>query len=506
VGPSGPTAGGSFRSGILWAAGAIAVSVLLLGVVAAVGYLRETVHRRTRIGVLAAVPWEAGLLLLAFLGWRRLDGGGALVTGRALEIQRPSLLLVVFPLLLLAGAGLLGARLFQIAARYVRSRSRRLAAPAYLAVHRVAGGARLALALVAGSALALGIFIQSQAMVRSLRTTVDAKAGIYVGSDVEARIDYQNVVPGHFAFPMTRVVRFPSAGTLSTGGTFDLLALNPASFAHAAYWNEAFAEVPLAELVRRLTDASDGALPVIVAGQAPAGITSIEVDQKGIPIRVVGTGSAFPGMASLRPLVVVDERLFLDGFDGYFNPLSTSQASTELWIKGNAAAIEDALPGLGFQPHLILTSSQVKDIPYITAVIDTFVVLNVLGLVAALLVIAGMLMYLQARERSQVVSYGLSLRMGMTHAAHRRALVSELAAMLGSSYLVGAALAVGASVLVVPMLDPLSVIPPSPLFVAPTTAIGATGVAIALVAWVGGWLTNRRAHRIDLGEVMRLAE
>jgi hypothetical protein len=34
-----------------------------------------------------------------------------------------------------------------------------------------------------------------------------------------------------------------------------------------------------------------------------------------------------------------------------------------------------------------------------------------------------------------------------------------------------------------------------------TVALG----VLALVTWLGGWLANRRARRLDLGEVMRLA-
>jgi putative ABC transport system permease protein len=116
-----------------------------------------------------------------------------------------------------------------------------------------------------------------------------------------------------------------------------------------------------------------------------------------------------------------------------------------------------------------------------------------------------MLMYLQARERSQIVSYGLSLRMGMTHGAHRRALAYELGAMLGASYLVGVFLAITASLLIVPMLDPLGAIPPSPLFVTPSRTIGAAVTVLAASALAGAWVASRRVRSIDFGEAMRVA-
>jgi predicted lysophospholipase L1 biosynthesis ABC-type transport system permease subunit len=132
--------------------------------------------------------------------------------------------------------------------------------------------------------------------------------------------------------------------------------------------------------------------------------------------------------------------------------------------------------------------------------------MNALGLVAAFLVIAGMLMYMQSRQRSQVVSYGLSLRMGMTHAAHRRALVTELASMLVYSYVVGLLLALGAAVLLVPRLDPLPSIPPNSLFVSPNPLLAVAFVGLIGTSWLGGWITNRRAKAADLGEVMRVAD
>ena len=71
-----------------------------------------------------------------------------------------------------------------------------------------------------------------------------------------------------------------------------------------------------------------------------------------------------------------------------------------------------------------------KDISYIAAVIDTFLVMNGLGVLAALLVFAAMLMYLQTRQRSEIVSYGLSLRMGMRSSRHLAAIAIEVGAML----------------------------------------------------------------------------
>jgi hypothetical protein len=139
-------------------------------------------------------------------------------------------------------------------------------------------------------------------------------------------------------------------------------------------------------------------------------------------------------------------------------------------------------------------------------VIQTFLVMNGLGFAAALLVIAAMLMYLQARQRSQVVSYGLSLRMGLSAKAHLRALTVELGMMLAVAYLTGVSLAVVSAHILVPMLDPLETIPPPSILVAPWMLIAITAAVLALAAAMGGWLTQRGARAADLGQVMRLAD
>lgn len=191
---------------------------MLIGAVATARYVHRSESHRAWMRILGVIPWEAGLLLLAYLAWRGLRGGGALVEDPGLGIQRPSLLIIAFPLILLAAAGVVGARLFAASARWIRGRSGGFHPSAYLAVHRLAGGGRLALALVAGSALALGVLVQSQTLVRSLETTVHAKARVYVGSDAQLRVDYHSQSPDGLDFPLTRVVRYPAAGALSSGG------------------------------------------------------------------------------------------------------------------------------------------------------------------------------------------------------------------------------------------------------------------------------------------------
>jgi hypothetical protein len=141
----------------------------------------------------------------------------------------------------------------------------------------------------------------------------------------------------------------------------------------------------------------------------------------------------------------------------------------------------------------------------ISAAIDTFII-NALGLIAAALTFVGMLMYLQARQRSQIVSYALSTRMGMRHGEHRRAFGIELGVMIAVGFVLGGVLAILAARVTVPLLDPIATIPPKPLFLIPRAIFVWTAVLAGLLTWGGAAVANRRARSVDLGEVMRVAE
>jgi putative ABC transport system permease protein len=506
LGPDGAISDDAIASAFQASALAVLGALVLLGLVSAVSFLHRSEHHRDRLRGVARLPWEIALIALAVVILRRLQTGGAVVVESATDVRRPNPLLLLFPVLFLTGFAAIGSRLLPVAARWLRPRSGRLSSWAYLAVHRLAAAPRLVVLLVAGSAISLGILIQGQALVSSLETTVEAKAKVFLGSDVQGRVDYQTPVPESFAMPMTRVVRRLNAGSLQpVGATFDLLAIDSSTFVRAVYWNDDFAQQPLQQIVDRLDDLGAGRVPVVLAGGYDYDPATIQIDSEEVPVDVVARTDAFPGMSSLRPLIVVDEATLLGALTLPASPLNVPSASTELWVRGDENPARHALAALEFPPTLVLSASEIEDIPYISAVVDTFVVLNALGLAAAVLVIAAMLMYLQSRQRSQLVSYGLSLRMGMTHEAHRRSLVAELGTMLCSSYAMAVVLALVAVVLMMPMLDPLEAIPPGPLFVSPTVLVtGAFGV-LAAITWLGGWLANRRARRLDLGQVMRLA-
>jgi hypothetical protein len=375
----------------------------------------------------------------------------------------------------------------------------------YLAIHRLAAGTLVTVLLVAAAGLSIGLFLHSRAVVRSLQETVDAKAHVFVGSDVQAWVSPDVEAPAGFRYPITRVTRIRDAGTLpGEANEFDLLAVDPATLREAGYWNDSFSELSFNALVSRL-ERGEGPIPVIVAGNTEARFDRMDLNQRPLDVTIVARTRAFPGMLGHRPLLVMPREALVEAY-GRGDPLSSSNSRAELWIRGPAPEIVDAVAALDINPFQVLTAARVKDIPYVAAVVQTFAVLNSLGLAAAVLVVAALLMYLEARQRSQLVAYGLSARMGMSPTSHAWSLTTEIGAMLLAALILGAAAGLVGAYLVGPYLDPLTSVPPGPLFDPPVLVVGLVLGALVVISWLGGWLTERRARRIPFGEVMRVAD
>jgi putative ABC transport system permease protein len=497
--------GTSIRTAVIAAGVAVIISILALGVVAALTSLRHAGRHHGRLSTLARIPWEILLLGVAAVAAARLPPGlGS--TEVALDVTPPSPYLLLFPVAFVAGFAGLGARLFREGFRAVRNRGAVRGRASYLALHRLAGAPLLPVLLVGAAGLCLGVFVHGQALARSLEFTVDAKARLFVGSDAQAWINPESQVPASFPLPMTRASRARQAGTADPGGAlFDLVGVDPDTVAEAAFWSDRFADVPLRELMSRLEGSDGGPVPVVVVGEGFAP-TALAMNQQVLPVEVVGRATAFPGMLSRRPLVVIDSDAVAEAYPAGTNPLITETATTELWIRGDP---DRALAALGDTPIAVfqtLTADRVKDLPRLSVVIDTFAVLDALGLATGVLVIAALLMYLQARQRSQVVAYGLSTRMGIAPVGHRASLLLETGSMLVIAFVLGVGLGLAAAAILVGRLDPLPVVPPDPLLVLPVPAVAACLVAVVVAAWLGAWITGRQAASARLGEVMRVAE
>ena len=506
VGPNGPVEP-SARTTALLASAAAAVGALVMIAVVNAGMFavhHEHKHHLTRAALW--VPWE----LLAFgalvlLGRSLHTGGGLVGTG---EVQRPGAPVFLYAIAFAAAVGILVAR---AAAGVIVWRARapggdRVSAR-WLALRRTASSVRLAAVFLIAAAIAVSVSVSAQGLVSSLRATAVAKAKIFVGSDVQAQVVPGAADPTDFPYPITLVEVVPDAGFFDDVSTsrFELLVIDPSTFANAAYWNGALADVPLDELVRRL-DADDGdTLPVVLANGTGVNPRTITVGVAKVPVSVVGRASSFPGSTSLRPVIVVSRDTALRIFPSGFNLLTMGGSNTEVWVRGDADPVIDALAGSPIQPFTFLTADQVRDVPYIVAAVNTFLTLDVLGVMALILIVVLAVGYVQVRERPRIVESGLSARMGVPRALLRRALLLELGGILVGAILIGVPTGLIASAVVLDALDPLAQIPPSPFFVDPWSGVIAACLFLLLAAVVGAWLVDRAARRADLAEVMRVA-
>jgi putative ABC transport system permease protein len=482
-----------------------AAAVAVVGITSAAAFAAPGRHPGSRLGLLWRVPWEVGLLGVAWLAYRRLRAGDAL--GGEASAANLDVWILVFPLAAIGGLALVAARLLRGAFGRLRDRSGASGPTWFTVTHRLAGSSELVMVMLAASVLALGTFVQGRTLVGSLETTVDAKARVFVGSDVHGWVGPEAEIPGRFPLPATRVIRHFEAGTLHPGGVpFDMLAVDPATLPGAAFWLDGFADVPLEEIAGRLHTDSGHGIPVAVAGSGEREIDAVEIARQRLAVRVVARTVSFPGMLSERPLVVVDAETIRAAFGGPSDPLQSGNSATEVWVRGPTGDAVGALSALDPPPYQIVTAEEVRDVPYIAAVIGSFTVLHALGLAAGALVVAAMLMYLQARQRANVVSFGLSRRMGLSVPAHRRGLAIEMAVLLVPSAVVATLLALSTVLVMGPVLDPLPAIPPETLVEVPLGAIGALVALLGAVSWVGAWYATRRAAATRLGEVLRVAE
>ena len=478
--------------------------IALIGTVTAFAFASKHEPRAGLARFVMFLPWEVLALTGAYVMVRHLRSGGG-VTGTAVE--RPASAAFLFPLLLALGVAIVAARIVAVALMRRRRGDPSRVSAWYLAVRRLAASSRLATLFLVAASLALAVFVASQAMVSSLRTTVDAKAKVFVGSDVRLQVGPDTQIPPDLGFPATIATRSRQMGRFTdTDRQFDMVAIDPATFESAAYWNDAFSDRSVSELMELLSDRSGDRLPVVMANRNGRIPDELEIQQQVVPIEVVAEASSVPGTSSDRPVFMVSEQRLQEAFAGLPDPLNEAQTTREMWIRGPAREALAAASAAGVESYLTITAEEVSDIPFISAAIDTFLVLDVLGVIALILVLVVAIVYLQARQRSRIVSIALSERMGLQAGTMRRSLVFELAVVLFGGLAVGAITGLIGAAIVIPYLDPLPTIPPGPIAVVPYVAVAAAATALAIVAIVGGWLAARAARGVRLGEVLRVVD
>lgn len=462
-----------------------AVAVITVSAVSTTAAIDPARRRRWR---LAAVPWELATVMLAVMAYARLGSAGAvqLVGGKA---SGGDPLGQAFPVLVALAVVAVGSRPLHAALRRHRLGGRRLGYGLRLGVRRVAMDPAVTVGVLAAVCLAAASFATATVLTDSADRLLADKARTYVGTDLTVTTTVVPAqLPAAYAARSTVVVR---AGGRSGDQLVDVLGVDPATFAGAAFWRRDFAERPLARVLSAIAHPPPGQLAAVAVGR-PLPTPHVEAfNRQAIDVEVVGTADAFPSFQNGATLLVVDRDALL---------ASGLTASTQVWVRGGTAADAQAL---GVPVIATQAASEVFDVTSFLAVRWSYGALKGFGLLVGAIALAMQLLVLDARSRTRQLAYLVSARMGIGRRTHGVALLIELALPLATGVAAGLLSAITAARLGVVRLDNLRSLRPtaSPVVRAGgfvPVLLAALASLVALCA--AGQLSTRRAKA---NEVLR---
>ena len=497
--PSGSISGATVGSGAAHAAVAVAIAIALLVACAAGSFVRLYDTGARRVTWLRFLPWEALLAAVAFVLYLRIRSGGAVTHGAS---HAPTLAVFVFPLLLVAAAAGIGARAARLLLRRGSSGARSHRPPVYLALRRLAAARALVVVLAVVTAASLGAFFYVATLASSLHHTTVEKAYMATGSDAQVIVQESTRLPSTFPYPITRVQFANQSAQTVDGAPLDVMLVDPVTLAQTLHWQSGWGPSPR-RLLDELAHAPTRPLPVIVTSDL-AGRRAILLGGQRFPMRVLASLRTFPFMAQGIPLVITSYRALDDLEARSHQTDSLGVLGTYVWGKGPPLQVARAMTALQptYPPSTIDGFLRAPDVVLATR---TFTFMRMVAIGAGVLALLGLLLYLQARQRSQAIASALARRMGLTRAAETLSLSLELVGILAFAAVVGGGVALAAAAPVVRKIDPLPDDPPSPIFTLPVAEIVLAAVALGVLALLAGALTSWLARRTDVSEALRVS-
>jgi putative ABC transport system permease protein len=490
----------------IWAA--VAAFVVGLGCAAAVAGLRARGTAERPLGAAprwpSKVPWELVLLVAAGWCWLLLRSRDAVLsTGGVAQVNG---LLVAFPLLGIAGAAVLFARLLTALLPRLRRWAGRRAPAVFLAVNRLAAGPLATATLLVAVTLPVAVLGYTATLTSSAQATLDAKVGVQIGAG-RAVISLSRFAPtaaidrvGTFVVRYDGTVSARAAGTGDATGRSDVqvLAVDPADFAGTAFWNDSFADRSLADLMTALQGPPvDGRIPVVATGLA-TGDPDLTLGRQPLPVEVVAQARVLPGRRTAAPVVLVAADRVPE-----VQRNAGAGRQAEIWTNGPLGPALSALVDAGGTRSRELQPADVLETANFLGITWTFGYLSALAVFVGVIAVGGLLLYLEARSRTRVSGYVMARRLGLSRGAHLRSLLAELAGVAAAGVLLGVVLAAGAVALVYRRLDIDLLRPPTPLLDVPWTAGAATVAVTAVVSVLAAGYAQRAADRADPATVLR---
>ena len=387
----------------------------------------------------------------------------------------------------------MAAPLTGIAVRLLRARLLRrlsLASVAgFLALRRLAAARGLLVALtvtVAAGTASLGF---AEILNSSLNASTTEKAFVANGSDVQGLIASTSTAVKSFPYPFTKVAQIFAAGQLESGRTFDLLTVDPATLGPVLepHWPRS-----VRSAVHALAT-SDAPLPAIAVGLDP-GPHVVTIDGKRSDVQVVARVRAFPGMQPTQALLVVPARALPQPAGAY----------DYVWATGPPAKVEAALARSSLAPQYLTAVAQFSHSPDVQNITRTYGFLRIVAIALVLLSLTALLLYLNTRQRSQLVTSAFLRRMGLSQPHQALSVALESGLLVGLASAIGTVAALITAGAIVGRVDPLAIYSPAPTIHVPWSWLIGSALAVTLAAAVLGGLLTLLMRRTEVGEDLRV--
>ena len=240
--PAGTVDAATFRSGISRTALVALIALVLLAAAAGASFLRLLDTSGDSRRLLRFFPWELIAIGVGVYLFVDIRGGGGLAKSGASGTEHPTLVVFVFPLLLVAGVMGIVTRLWRFGLRRGFRRARGLPTPLFTAVRRLAAARGLLVGLTVVLAVSFAAFFYAETVNESLKQSTLEKAYIGFGSDAQGQVGQSAIVPRTFPFPTTFANYANGAAVFGPGeGTSaDVLTVDPKTLAGAIHWRSAW--------------------------------------------------------------------------------------------------------------------------------------------------------------------------------------------------------------------------------------------------------------------------
>lgn len=485
-------------------AAGLGLAVALVAVAFVVGLSRQGVSTGVRhVSGLALGGWIALLLSGAALYELRSRGSSIVRSSAGAHVD---ILVLLFPMLLTVGISAIVSPL-ALHPRLIRRVSRRMPIGCWLAARRLATHRRRAGLVATGTAIAIGSVAFAASASATLRATITAKATLGVGAAQVVPFNGIDTLAAGSVLEArsTRVLR-TSEPTVVVAGHHpaDVIAVDPATFQRAAFWDSSFSSHSLSSLLASITVGKDGngdTAVLAVGGGLPDRFSlslSAGSGRVAVPVRVVNRPSAFPGLGygSNRPLVV----LSADAVPA----TGATFEDQERWFTGNDPGLLDKVRAAGLDAIVVRRASSLVsgDLQPQLWALDF---LAVTGIVSALIALSALGLYHTAIGRRRAVGDSISAYLGLS----TRSTLFASALETGAMALTGLVLGVGSSWLALTLvyrhLDTQPETPPAPLLRLDVAGAALGLIAVVVLATMTAAALELRRRRSSLDSVLRNA-